>query len=203
MITLPAIKPKSRVGILGGSFDPPHLGHQLLGVCALALESVDQLWVMPCADHPFSKKLSPFDHRMTMVKLAFGMFDTRVQVIDLEKQLAGPSYSVKTLEAIRKITPHLDVSLIMGSDVYLDLARWKNPEKLAELCSISVFLREGSPLSGLSSVGVPAKIHDQFVLPHIKSTTIRKMIGDQRKDLPFVDQSVMDYIHKNELYRDC
>lgn len=201
MITLPEVDKNSRIGILGGSFDPPHLGHQVLAVCALALEGIDQMWIMPCADHPFSKKLSSFEHRMNMSKLAFGMFDSRVKVIDVENQLPAPSYSVKTLEAIHGENSELRLTLIMGSDVYLDLARWQNPEKLAELCEISVFLREGSPLSKLSKVAVPAKINDQFVLPHIKSTAIREMLQGTEREPPFVDRGVLDYIKQHKLYR--
>lgn len=199
MITLPKTEHGSRIGILGGSFDPPHLGHQLLAVCALALEPIDQFWVMPCADHPFSKKLSSFEHRMHMAKLAFAAFDSRVKIIGIENELEGPSYSVKTLEAIRNKEPSLELNLVMGSDVYEDLTRWKNPEQLAKLSRIIVFLRENSPLK--EGGAIPAKIHRQFVLPHIKSTVIREMFQNSDAEPSFLDRRVLDYVRKNGLYR--
>jgi nicotinic acid mononucleotide adenylyltransferase len=107
---------------------------------------------------------------------------------------------VKTLEAIHEADDSLNLTIIMGSDVYLDLPKWKDPKMLAELSTIVVYLREGSPLSELSRVSVPARIHDRFVLPHIKSTVIREMVQQGHSELSFIDQSVLNYALKHNLY---
>lgn len=200
MITLPKTNEGERVGILGGSFDPPHLGHQILALCALALEDLDQLWVIPCADHPFSKKLSAFEHRVHMCELAFSPADERISVVGIENELSAPSFTVKTLEAIKRERPSLQLSFIMGSDVYLDLPKWSHPEKLAALSRLVVFLREGTPLADLSEVAVAAEFHTEFVLPHVKSTLIRENIRNKALKNAFVDRRVLAYALRNGLY---
>jgi nicotinate-nucleotide adenylyltransferase len=200
MIKLPKTRDNARVGILGGSFDPPHLGHQILALCALALEDIDQLWVIPCADHPFSKKLSSFEHRMEMCQLAFSFAGSNIEVVGIENELSGPSYTVKTLEAIREAQPKLELSFIMGSDVYLDLPKWQEPQNLAALARLVVFLRQGTELSDLTKVGFEAEIHDAFVLPHVKSTLIRESIRNNQTQTAFVDRRVLSYVIENALY---
>jgi nicotinate-nucleotide adenylyltransferase len=189
-----------KVGILGGSFDPPHLGHQLLAVCALALEDIDELWVIPCADHPFAKKLSSFDHRIQMCRLAFSAMDKRVKIVDIERSLPGPSYTVKTLDAIRKKQPDLSLTFIMGSDVFLDLPKWREPERLAQLSQLSVFLRQGAGKIDLSQTPYQAKVHSEFVLPHVKSTLIRDSLRSGVSKPPFVDRRVLAYVNEQKLY---
>lgn len=200
MKQLPKTKDNARIGILGGSFDPPHLGHQILAVCALALEKIDELWVLPCADHPFSKKLSPFEHRFKMCEIAFAMLKANVKVVDIERRLPAPNYSVKTLEKIRELRPSIEIDWIMGSDVYLDLPKWKDPQKLATLSQIVVFRRQGTSLSALREIPFPAKVHDQFELPHVKSTEIREMLRDGEAKEGFIDKSVLEYAMKHQLY---
>lgn len=196
---LPQTKPGAHVGILGGSFDPPHLGHQMLALCALALEKIDQLWIIPCADHPFSKQLSPFHHRFEMCKLAFGHLGENVRVLDVENTLAAPNYTVKTIEAIHQARPNATLSFIMGSDVYMDLPRWHHPEKIAQLCRLVVFLREGSALHE-NTVPFNAYIHREFSLPHVQSTLIREKIRLNVSHSAFVDHRVLDYLQHNKLY---
>jgi len=189
-----------KVGILGGSFDPPHLGHQILALCALALEDIDALWVIPCADHPFSKKLSTFDHRMEMCRLAFGSMDKRVKIVDIERTLPGPSYTVQTLEAIRKKQPAASLTFIMGSDVYLDLPKWREPERIAQLCQLAVFLRQGGGKIDPAQNPYQARVHNEFVLPHVKSTLIRDSLRSGISQSAFVDRRVLKYVNEQKLY---
>lgn len=200
MKTLPEVEQGASVGILGGSFDPPHLGHQMLALCALALEPIDQLWVIPCADHPFSKKLSPFEQRLEMCNLAFSSMDSRIRICGLENTLPAPNYSVKTLQAIKQRRADLQLSFFMGSDVFLDLPKWREPEGLAELSQLIVFLRQGVGAVDLSQVSFTAKIHDDFVLPHVKSTLIRERLREKESQVGFVDRRVLAYIKKQKLY---
>src|SRR5207245_959435 len=126
-------------------------------------ENIDQLWVIPCGDHPFSKKLSSFKDRFEMCRLAFETL-ANVQVVGIENELSAPSYTVKTLEAIRQQKPTLQMTFIMGSDVYLDMPKWRDPDKLAELSRLVVFLRQGSKLSDLTQLPYAPQIHSEFVL---------------------------------------
>lgn len=202
MNTLPEVEQGASVGILGGSFDPPHLGHQILALCALALEPIDQLWVMPCADHPFSKKLSSFEKRLEMCRLAFGSMDSRIRICDLESTLVAPNYSVKTLAFIKDQRPDLKLSFCMGSDVFIDLPKWREPERLAQLSQLIVFLRQGVDAIDLSLTPFKAKVHEEFVLPHVKSTLIRERLRKKESQIGFVDRRVLAYIEKNDLYKE-
>src|SRR5258708_38432850 len=98
-LVLPTVKQNASIGILGGSFDPPHLCHQLLALSFLSLEPLDELWVIPCADHAFKNNLSSFPHRFAMCEIAFERIQ-KVLVLDLESKLATPNYTIETINAI-------------------------------------------------------------------------------------------------------
>ena len=93
------------IGILGGSFDPPHFGHIFL--CHYALESTEikKVLIVPCFNHPFNKSLSTFEHRFNMCKLAFEIFGNSVEVTDIEKELGGISYSINTIKHLKNTRP--------------------------------------------------------------------------------------------------
>lgn len=177
-IELPNVPLDSRVGILGGSFDPPHLGHQLLGLAALATTSIDYLWVVPCANHAFQKSLSSFEHRHNMCELAFARLD-KTHVLSIENILPAPSYTIHTIEAILKLRPDLKLSLIMGSDLMEHFDRWEEANKIRQLCKLSVFDRT-------------------TLLPGVQSSQIREAVklGDTRN----LDLDVKTYIEENRLY---
>lgn len=83
-----------RIGVLGGSFDPPHCGHVLLAAYALSVAPIDGVLVVPAFSHPFGKRMAPFAQRLEMARLAYGVLDpSRVKVNDLEASLAPPSYT--------------------------------------------------------------------------------------------------------------
>jgi nicotinate-nucleotide adenylyltransferase len=92
---IPSVKSGAQIGILGGSFDPPHIGHQLLALSFMALEPVDELWVIPCANHVFKGALSAFSHRLAMCSLAFARLHN-VRVLDVENHLTAPNYTLRT-----------------------------------------------------------------------------------------------------------
>ena len=111
---LPEIKNGSSVGILGGSFDPPHLCHELLALSFLALEPITDLWVIPCANHAFKDNLTSFAHRLAMCKLAFSRLNN-VHVLAIEENLATPNFTINTLEAILQKRPDLKIFFGLGS----------------------------------------------------------------------------------------
>lgn len=177
-IKLPNAPQNSRIGILGGSFDPPHLGHQLLALAALATTPIDYLWVIPCASHAFQKSLTSFEHRYKMCELAFSRID-KTQVLSLENILPAPSYTIHTLEAILRVRPDLKLSLIMGSDLIEHFDQWQEAPKIRQICQLSVFDRA-------------------TLLPGVQSSLIREAIklGDTKN----LDLAVKAYIDKNRFY---
>jgi nicotinate-nucleotide adenylyltransferase len=204
---LPKAPPGTRIGLLGGSFDPPHLSHQLLALSALAIEPIDTLWVIPCADHPFQKSLSSFEHRMAMCELAFSHVDRQVRVVPIEKYLPSPNYTVRTLEHILERRPGVKLFLTMGSDILQQLPKWHEPEKLEQLSELIVYLREGFPIQNIPTQVQKLRIHDGYILPDIQSSNVRALIQkgtSEPKDdrIPFVDQKVAAYIKEHHLYRE-
>lgn len=168
----------AQVGILGGSFDPPHLGHQLLALSALATTDLDALWVIPCANHAFQKSLSSFEHRYKMCELAFSRL-YKTHVLTLENNLPTPSYTIQTVETILKLRPDLKLSLIMGSDLLEHFDSWEGASQLRKLCQLVVFDRR-SLLSG------------------VQSSQIREDI--RKNNFNNLDLAVKAYIQKNNLY---
>ena len=175
-----------RIGIFGGAFDPPHAAHVMVAGYALCCAGIDRLLVIPCAQHPFDKQMSPFDIRLKMAKSAFSIYKDLVEVNPIEGKLPPPSYTVRTLEALKGRYPEADFVLIMGSDNARRLDKWKEPERIRELARIFVVQR--------ASNGIVS-------FPPISSTLIRNMIrrGDDVSTL--IPEGVLRIIQEKGLYR--
>lgn len=131
-----------RLGVLGGTFDPVHLGHQVLAECSreqLGLEQV--LWV-PAGDpwRKVGRRVTPAEHRQAMVRLA-NEGNPAFGLCSLEVERRGPSYSVDTLEELRRQYPAGELFFVMGLDALRDLPNWREPERLIRLAPIAAALR--------------------------------------------------------------
>lgn len=186
---LPALPPSGRVGLLGGSFNPPHLAHALLAHAVLGHGSVEAVWVLPCADHPFGKPLAPFEERMAMCRLAFRHLP-EVAVLDVERRLPTPSYTVQTLRTLREAAPALAPSWIVGSDILDELHKWREHDALETLCELLVI-----PRSGYRQEGALA-----FDLPEVSSTEIRERLGKGKDASGLLDRAVGEHIAAQGLY---
>ncbi|MCH7737620.1 MAG: nicotinate (nicotinamide) nucleotide adenylyltransferase [Chloroflexi bacterium] len=133
------------VGILGGTFDPVHLGHLSIADAAMNQAALDRVLFIP-AGQPRLKQAEPLasvDHRLEMVRLAIED-RPKFQVCDIEAQRPGPTYSVDTLvELSAKLGPTADLFFILGIDVLGHLDRWKDPERVLGLCRLLVLDRPG------------------------------------------------------------
>src|SRR5512146_215517 len=100
-----------RVALFGGSFNPPHVGHQLLALYVLETEPVDELWLVPCWRHPFEKELAPFEHRLRMTEAAAAALGPRARVSDVEARLGGDkSRTLLTVRALQASHPDVEFS---------------------------------------------------------------------------------------------
>lgn len=159
---------KPVLAVLGGSFDPPHLGHVLMPTYVLARGLASRVLVAPCWSHPFAKRMSPFLDRLTWTRLAMGIHGPLVEVTDIEQRLAEargpdtPSYTLELLRAVQAEHPDHRVRLVIGSDINeAELRKWHNHAALlAEFPPIVV------PRMGYADPKVCA-------LPEISSTAIR------------------------------
>ncbi len=194
---LPPLRHLGRVGLLGGSFNPPHLGHVLMALAVYATEEIDHLWVIPTADHAFGKRLAPFEDRVRMCHLAFRHFAGGVAVLDVERRLprppGTPSYTVDTLRALHRLRPGIQPVWIAGSDIIPELPRWKEPDEVRRLCRMVIVPRQGHP--GGSRL--------QVDLPMLSSTEVRELLARGHDISGMLDYEVARYIDKRELYRDA
>lgn len=148
-----------RIGILGGSFNPPQIGHVAIARYVREQNLVDEVCVMPCADHPYGKDLAPFADRVAMCALAFhGM--PHVVISDLEAHLPAPSYTVQTLRHLHATVHHAQFFLIVGTDVAQDIVNWKEGAEVQKLATVIEIPRgPNSPIPNASATDVRRRIH--------------------------------------------
>lgn len=162
------------VAIFGGSFNPPHIAHVLAATFVLAMEDeVDELWVVPCFRHPFSKSLAPFEERMALCELAFRWLPS-VTVSAVERDLGGESRTIRTVRHLQQLHPDWRLRLVFGSDIVAEAPRWHAFDELQRLAPPIVLARRGwSDPDATSSV-----------FPDVSSTQVREAM--RRGDLSWV-----------------
>lgn len=212
----------ARIGLFGGTFDPPHLGHLILASEAQAqLELTRLLWVLtPTPPHKLEQPITSIEDRLAMVQLAIGD-DPAFELSRLELDRPGPHYTLDTVRKISEDDPAADVILVIGSDSLHDLPGWHRPADLVAACrTIGVMRRPstGSPfgdyagqrpgdpadLSELERAlpGIRAKV--RFVdapLLEIASSGIRQRAARGDPFRYYVPPPVYDYILKHQLYK--
>ena len=148
------------VGVLGGAFNPPHIGHLLLAQEAIDSLGLDELVLVPTGQAPH-KRISPepgADVRLEMARLATAG-DERLSASDLEVGRDGPSYAYRTLELLADANPGSQLTFVMGADVAAGLEGWHRPERVIELARIAIAERPGFDRSeadeALGRLGAP------------------------------------------------
>ena len=134
-----------RVGVFGGTFDPPHFGHLALAEWARVELALDVVWFVPAGVPPHKRGAAPSAarHRLAMTRLATrGNVAFRVSPIECRRR--GPSYTVDTLRALARSHPAATLYLMMGADTYATLGSWREPAAIARLATIVVALRPGA-----------------------------------------------------------
>ncbi len=185
-----------RIGLYGGSFNPPHVCHTLTTVWALQTHRLDEVWWIPTYQHAFDKDLAPFAHRVRMCQMALHHVDG-VSICDIERELGGESRTVDTVAALQQRFPGYRYSLIVGSDILQEAHRWKNWEGLMEMVDLIVIGRSGHRTDSEPD-------STEFRLPDISSTRTRQALQRGEYDaLRFwLAHDVIDYIAEHELYLD-
>ena len=188
---IPPLRGFGRIGLLGGSFNPPHLAHVMISLAVYATEEIDHLWIIPTASHAFGKDLAPFDDRVRMCHLAFRHFAGGAAVLDLEKRLPTPSYTVTLLRVLHALRPGIKPVWIAGSDILQDLAKWKEPEEVQRLARLVVVPRRGYEAG--AKLGID--------LPLLSSTDVRTCLREGKDVSGLIDREVLSFIEKRELYQ--
>jgi nicotinate-nucleotide adenylyltransferase len=185
-----------RLGVFGGSFNPPHVGHFLIASDAFEALDLDMLLIVPAAANPLkgSEMSASPKQRLRMVELAFAG-DPRFEVSSMEIERGGLSYTVDTLEALASQHAGAELVLLLGMDALRTLEKWKRPERIRELARLAVLAR------GDDAASIPEGI-DAVTTRRVdvSSTEIRQRIADGRSIKGFVADSVENFISTAKLY---
>ncbi len=181
-----------RVALLGGSFNPPHISHQMICLWLLSTRRADQIWMMPCNEHPFHKALLPFAHRTAMCSLAAELFPKdHVIVTNIEAEFEGPSRTLNTIKALIERYPEIGFSLVIGADILGEKDSWYRFDEIERLVSLHVIGRTGYASPEASPV-----------LPPISSSGIREGISRSEDVSTWLPASVLAYIQHHGLYQE-
>jgi nicotinate-nucleotide adenylyltransferase len=190
-----------RIGILGGTFDPPHVGHVVAAVAVRHALALDRVLVVP-ANVPWQKRgvrsVSAADDRLAMTRAAFAGLD-RVEVSTIELDRGGDTYTADTLQELQRRCPNDERFLIVGSDVAEHLDTWRHPEIVRGLARLVVYERPGS-VGRRPPDGWPYELVD-IPLLDVSSTDIRERV---ERDIPIdglVPPAVVDIVRTRALYR--
>jgi nicotinate-nucleotide adenylyltransferase len=181
-----------RIALYGGSFNPPHLGHELAGLYVLETAGVDELWLMPTFQHPFDKALEPFEDRLAMCRLAAAALGPRARVTDIERELGDESRTLRTVRALQARHPEHQFALVIGADLVAETATWYGAEELRATVPFVVVGRAGH------SAGPGARAVVE--MPAVSSTEIRRALAAGEPVLGFLSRAVLDYIYARGLF---
>lgn len=189
----------ARIGVFGGTFDPPHTGHLLLALDALDHLDLTRLLLVPAARQPLKQgvEMTSPAHRVAMVR-ALAEADPRLAVDDSEVARGGLSYTVETLRDLRAAQPEAELFLVMGEDTAATLPQWREPEALALLASVAIAGRgdaQGPLPAGFRAQRLPVRRVD------ISATEIRERVRRGLSVQGFVPDAVAAYIAAQQLYR--
>ena len=187
------------IGLYFGSFNPIHTGHLIMASYVLEETKLDQIWFVVSPHNPFKQQsslLNEYD-RLHLVRMAVEK-EPRFKAIDIEFKLPRPSYTIDTLQYLEEKYPTHNFSIIIGSDSFQNLDKWKNADVLMKRYSFLVYTRPGFPPR--TDLPVQAKILNVPLL-EISSTHIRKQIKEGRSIRYLVPDNVMEYIEENGYYR--
>ncbi|MCP4444724.1 MAG: nicotinate-nicotinamide nucleotide adenylyltransferase [Myxococcales bacterium] len=180
----------TRIAIFGGSFNPPHVGHQAL--CLMLLETcpIDEVWVVPTYRHYFGKELVGYEDRARMCEHLIAPLGARARVSRVESELSEPQgRMLDTLCGLRTRHPDSEFRLVIGADILLETNCWHKWDAIEALAPPLVFERRGYEGGEL-----PAP-------PDVSSTKIRARLALGASAVPWIPTSVQEHIDELGLYR--
>ena len=207
-----------RIGILGGTFDPVHLGHIELAKTAAKEAELDHVLLIPAGDPPHKDKvITPFHHRAEMVRITIGS-EPLLRLSTVEQDLPKPSYSIDTIKVLlESMEPDSSLFFILGTDAFIDILSWKSYRELLSTVHPLIGYRTGTSSTELENIRdffgyVPAGdrwigtggLKDVFFLrgtiPEISSTELRTAMSSSQTAHSKIDKKVHEYITLHKLY---
>lgn len=191
---------KKIIGILGGSFNPVHMGHLMVAKYLVEFTNLSEVWLTLSPLNPLkahSLELIPDLHRLEMLKIATRNLEG-VGVCDLELSLPRPSYTINTLEALHKRYPRRRFKPIVGSDNLRIFEQWRSYDKILEEYGLIVYPRPGYPIPTVLDLNIKTV---NAPLVSLSSTFLRKAIAQGKDVSIFMPEGVSEYIKANDLYK--
>lgn len=189
-----------RLGLFGGRFDPPHLGHLLAAQGALEALNLDELWFVPAKTPPHKPAVASAASRLEMVQLAIAS-NPAFRASELELSRAGPSYTFDTVSEVGLQRPDDTLFFITGQDAYAEIATWHRAAELVRQVHMVAVARPGYTLDELE----PAFRQRVQILPtrlcHVSSTEIRHRLKRSLSVRYLVPEPVEIYLDRSDLYR--
>jgi nicotinate-nucleotide adenylyltransferase len=197
-----------RTGVLGGTFNPPHIAHLICAQEAMGELGLKRVLFVPARIPPHKQvNHEPgAEHRLELCRRAVAG-DARFEASDLELRRAGPSYTVDTLQQLRTHAPHDELVLILGGDIAAGLPDWHMPERVLELATVAIAKRRGTSRGEIDRAlaSLPGGERARFfTMPRIgiSSTMLRRRVRAGRSIRYLVTEPVREYIDAHGLYRE-
>jgi len=189
----------ARIALFGGSFNPPHVAHQMVALYVLESQPVDELWLVPTWRHVFGKDLAPYADRVAMCELAAAALGARCVVSRIEEELAHrpgfvASRTLDTVEAIAAARPDATLRLVIGADILVETHKWYRWDDIIARAPPIVVSRGGYPRpTGLVSTDIE--------ITTLSSTQVRDRLGAGDDVSGLLPRSVLSYIAAKGLYQ--
>ncbi len=198
-----------RIGLFGGTFDPPHLGHLILASEAQTQLGLNRLlWILtPEPPHKLDQAITPVEDRLAMVQLAIAD-NPAFELSRIELDRPGPHYTLDTIQLVAAQNPGADIVPIIGGDSLRDLPKWHEPQKLVYACHWIGVMRRPYDRSNLDELesqlpGIRSKVHYvDAPLLEIASREIRNRIAEGKSVRYYLPANVFDYISQHHLYQE-
>ncbi len=192
------------IGLLGGTFDPPHIGHLHLALELMERCGLSEVWFCPAQANPLKTRqsIASAQHRLEMVQLAIEEFPG-FKAIDLELKRPGPSYTIDTVRALLGGETEHSFRLLLGDDAFGSFHLWKEAEELARLAPPIVGLRSRVPIAPVGSpdlIEILCRGEVSIPVMEISATAIRARLAARRPCSHLVPGKVLDFIITHQLY---
>lgn len=186
-----------KIAVLGGSFDPPHLGHYLVTRQILeVMPDIDKILLMPAFKHQWKPIQASVKDRMQMLK---SLTNKKIEISEIEIQRQGVSYTIDTVKEIKKTTDAF-IYWVVGSDILTEFDRWEKTDELVALTTFLVFPRDPYHIPENVPKGFEVLKDKSLVTTNISSTAIRQRIKEKKSISYLVPNEVEEFIKKNKLY---
>jgi nicotinate-nucleotide adenylyltransferase len=170
------------VALIGGSFNPPHIGHLMAAIYVRATRAVDEVWLLPAFNHPFGKALATFEDRIRMCEAMAEECGEWLKVSRAEAEVGKEGRTIELLEYLLPRNPATRFEFIIGSDILADLPKWKAWDRISAMVTVVVLNRAGHPSE--QGIGPP--------LAEVSSTEIRRALAAGERPAELVPTRVLE-----------